>query len=218
MAWTDFFTGTDNQIKQYNKYNPQQMNQMNQVGQQGFQGLQNLNTSFEPIAQRAREQFGQVGIPSISERFTKSGGGQRSSAFGQSIGQGGADLEAQLAGLQSQHNLGQQDFFKSLLGIGLQPQFENYLEKGNTGLFGHLGNALPSFAQGLGNGIGGLGGIGNLFSMFNQQNQQDNGNSGEAVKSQYSPEPLNANSFNRPMNSSNPSLMNMLQMLSMQRR
>lgn len=218
MAWQDFFTGTNDVVKQNKLRTPGQENIINKLGQQGLSGLQNINTSFEPIAQRAREQFGQVGIPSISERFTQ-GGAQRSSAFGQSIGQGGADLEAQLAAQQSQHNLGQQGLFAQLAQLGLTPQFENYIEQGNKGLFGHLGNAIPSFAQGLGNGLGSFGGLGYLSSLFGkgQQNQQQGGQqSGGAIQSQYSP--ANPADFNIPGKSQNPNLMNLLQMLYGQQR
>ena len=128
---------------------------MNQLGQQGFKGLQGLNSSFEPIAQQARENFAQVGIPSIAERFTsglgggsKLQGGQRSSAFGQSLGQGASGLESSLAAGQSEHNARQQDYFKSLLSLGLQPQFSQQLESSAPGLAqtlpGDLLKQLPS--------------------------------------------------------------------------
>lgn len=146
----NFLTGSPSQIHQLPRFSPTQIGQMNQLGQQGFQGLQGLNTSFEPIAQQARENFGQRGIPSIAERFTNAGG-QRSSAFGQSLGQGAFDLESSLAALQSQHNLGQQDFFKNLLGLSLQPQFDTKIEAAAPG-FGHslaggLGSSLPELLK-----------------------------------------------------------------------
>jgi hypothetical protein len=151
----NFLTGYPAQQHRLSNFNPNQTNMMNQLGQQGFKGLQGLNTSFEPIAQQARENFAQVGIPSIAERFTsglgggsKLQGGQRSSAFGQSLGQGAAGLESSLAAQQSQHNLGQQGHFKELLGLGLQPQFAQQLESAAPGLAqtlpGDLLKQLPS--------------------------------------------------------------------------
>ena len=151
----NFLTGASTQTHQLSRFNPTQTNMMNQLGQQGFKGLQGLNSSFEPIAQQARENFAQVGIPSIAERFTsglgggsKLQGGQRSSAFGQSLGQGASGLESSLAAGQSEHNARQQDYFKSLLSLGLQPQFENAVEPGTEGLLkslpGDLLKQLPS--------------------------------------------------------------------------
>jgi len=215
LSW---LTGKGSELKKLPTVTPQQSNIINQSGQMGLQGLQGLNTSFEPIAQRAREQFGQKGIPSIAERFTNIGGlgassAQRSSAFGQSLGQGASDLESQLAALQSQHNLGQQDFFRQLLGVGLQPQFENYNQAGQPGLLGYaaqgLGEALPGLATGglssLWSLLGGLGGGG-------QQNQQQMQQPGSAIRSQYNP--AQANQFVDTSRSNNPNLMNMLRMLS----
>ena len=151
----NFITGYPAQQHRLSNFNPNQTNMMNQLGEQGFKGLQGLNTSYEPIAQQARENFAQVGIPSIAERFTsglgggsKLQGGQRSSAFGQSLGQGAAGLESSLAAQQSQHNMGQQEHFRNLLGLGLQPQFAQQLESAAPGLAqtlpGDLLKQLPS--------------------------------------------------------------------------
>lgn len=186
----EWLTGTGGEYKKLPTVTPQQSNAINQLGNIGLSGIQGLNPSFEPIAQRAREQFGQVGIPSIAERFTSTGGGQRSSAFGQSLGQGASDLESQLAGLQSQHNLGQQDFFKQLLGLSLQPQFENVYKQANPGIAQYFGAGLGSALPGL--ATGGLSSLWGLLSGLGDQ--KDNTPTG-LIKSQYNPINSNAGSL-----------------------
>jgi len=146
----DWLFGGNNTVKQNQLRTPQQNNIINQAGSMGLQGLQNLNTSFEPIANQARQNFAQKTIPSLAERFT-SAGGQRSSAFGQQLGGAGAQLESDLAAQQSQHNQGQQQLFQQLAALGLTPQFENYTEQGQQGLlpnlFSNFSQALPALAS-----------------------------------------------------------------------
>ena len=75
----------------------------------GFENIMQILSgkpeAFEAFEKPAREAFEKRTIPGIAERFSGVGG-QRSSAFGQQLGQAGADLETQLssqrAGLQSQ--------------------------------------------------------------------------------------------------------------------
>ena len=92
----DWLFGRGNELKQLPTVNKQQSDIINQLGKQGLSGIQNTNTSFEPIANQARQNFAQKTIPSLAERFT-SAGGQRSSAFGQQLGGAGAELESNLA-------------------------------------------------------------------------------------------------------------------------
>lgn len=62
--------------------------------------------SFEPIRQQALRNFHTQTVPAIAERFTAMGGGQRSSAFQNSIGQAGVtNLQSQLDALEVSHNL-----------------------------------------------------------------------------------------------------------------
>lgn len=144
-AWS----GYNAQIHQLPRFSSEQIKGLDQLRSMGLGGLQNNNQSFEPIAQQARENFSQKTIPSIAERFTAAGNGaQRSSAFGQSLGQGGSDLETNLAALGSQYNQNQQGHYKSLLGLGLQPQFDTKIEAAAPGLAqtlpGNLAQSLPS--------------------------------------------------------------------------
>ena len=99
-----------------------------------MQGLGQNQSNFGDIANQARSNFSQQTVPSIAERFTSMGaGGGRSSAFGHQLGQAGANLETGLAGQQSQHNMQQFQQLLQLLGIGLQPQFENTYSAGKEG-------------------------------------------------------------------------------------
>lgn len=120
----------------------------------GLENLQQLLTrrpeAFEAFQAPAMREFREQIIPEIAERFTGLGA-QRSSVFPQQLGAAAAGLEerlaAQRAGLQSQAL--QQ--LMSLLGIGLQPQFQTMQIPGTEGL------AQP-FMRGLGTAIGGIGG------------------------------------------------------------
>jgi hypothetical protein len=185
----DWLFGGNNTVKQNQLQTPQQQNIINQSGKMGLQGLQNLNTSFEPIANQARQNFAQKTIPSIAERFT-SAGGQRSSAFGQQLGGAGAELESNLASLGSQHNQQQQQLFQQLAALGLTPQFENYTEKGEQGflpgLLGNFSQAIPHLAAAYASG--GLSGIPSLLAML----QGNGGNQQEA--------PVDNNSFKQRSN------------------
>lgn len=153
------------QIQQVPTRSPQQMMGQNQLLQMGLSGLQNLpQADFGPIAQQVRTQFQTQTVPGLAERFTSMGaGGGRSSAFTGALGQAGAGLEEALAALQSQFGLQQrgqeQNFLQSLLGFGLQPQFENIAQqKGpgfGTALGGGLGALLPLLPMLLGGAFGG---------------------------------------------------------------
>lgn len=144
-----------------------QMEAMNQLLSSILPQLQQ-NIGFEPIAEAAQQRFQQQTLPSISERFAGMNA-QRSSGYNQALANAQRDLQTQLAGQQAQFQLGQQSNLGSLLGIGLQPQFENiYQEGGPTGLsnllelLGHgaagfftSGASLPFSAAMLGAGSGG---------------------------------------------------------------
>lgn len=119
-------TGKPEETKQFQNFKPNQVAALDQLLQMGLQ-------NFNPAAQEqlARNQFQTQTLPSIAERFTSMGGGQRSSAFQGALGQAGAGLEQSLAALRSQY--GQQ-----ALNYGLRPQFENLYQPETQGLFGGL--------------------------------------------------------------------------------
>ena len=113
---------TPGREKQFQRFTPQQQQFQNTALQQALGYLQSGGGSFEPIEQRARQQFQTQTIPGLAERFTAMGGGQRSSAFQGALGQAGANLESDLA---AQRQLFGQQQFGNLSNIGLQPSFES---------------------------------------------------------------------------------------------
>ena len=160
-------------IQQVPIRSPQQIAGQNQLLQTGLSGIQNLpNANFGPIAQQARTQFNTQTIPGLAERFTSLGGGQRSSAFQGALGQAGSGLEEALASLEQQfglQNRGQeQNFLSNLLGMGMQPQFENIAQPKGPGFGSALGSGLgailPLLLGGMTGGSGG--GIGALLSLL----------------------------------------------------
>jgi hypothetical protein len=152
-------TGTPAQTKQFQRFTPQQQGVQNQAIQNLMQLLQNPQIGkgfdFAPIAQQARTQFNTQTIPSLAERFTAMGGGQRSSAFQSALGRAGAGLEENLAALQSKYGLAQQgqqtQLLQLLMSLGMQPSYENAYFPSQPGL-------LQGIAPALGN-LGGLAGL-----------------------------------------------------------
>ena len=159
MAFLDFLFGKGEQLQQVPRFTEQQqtaLSQLLQGAQQGLPGGLNFLQSIlgqTPEAMKqfeapAMRQFEEEILPSIAERFTGQlgEGAQRSSAFGQQLGQAGAGLSerlgAQRAGLGSQAL--QQ--LMQILGTGLTPQFETlfrprqpgFLEEGTRGALQNL--------------------------------------------------------------------------------
>jgi hypothetical protein len=150
----------------FNRFNPQQQQLMAILGQLGQQGLQGNNFSFGPIEQQARQGFAQQTVPSIAERFSGLGA-QKSSAFGQQLGQAGAGLESDLAAQKQLYNMNLSGLFQNLASLGLTPQYESIFSP-----------KQPSFGQSLGTNIAGpaaqalttLGGL-YLMNKYGQQSQ-----------------------------------------------
>lgn len=146
--------GKDEKTEQFQRFTPQQQGLQSQL--QGGVGAQ-LPQAFEYLQQilsgdpamiskfeaPARRAFEEQTLPSIAERFTGMGA-QKSSAFGQQLGQAGAGLEeslsAQRAGLQG-NALSQ---LQGLLGGAMTPSFENVVRPGTQGF---VGGAAQSFSQ-----------------------------------------------------------------------
>lgn len=168
-------------------YNKQQQNLLSQILGQSSGALQNLQKPFDfsPIENQARTGFQQQTIPSIAERFTSMGGGALSSpAFASQLGQAGAGLETNLAGLKSQIGLQQQgqqqNMLMNLLRFALQPQTENLYHPRQPGIAETVSpyaiRALLAYLTGgsseaanAGSQVGG--GISNLLSNWNSQGQ-----------------------------------------------
>jgi len=148
-------TGYSAATQQLPRYTPEQQALINSLIPHVQQGLQQ-KSDFAPIAEQARRSFSTKTVPSIAERFTAMGGGQRSSAFQGALGQAASDLETNLAALGSGHALQQQALLQNLLGHALSPSFENIYIPQTSGLFGSLaagaGASLPflSLLSGIG--------------------------------------------------------------------
>jgi len=113
---------------------PQQQGWQSQGGQMAMQGLLNPYEGFNPIAQQARSRFQTQTVPSLAERFTSFGqGGQRSSDFMGAMAGAGTDLEEGLAAQQSQYGLQNRGLLQQLLGMNMQPSFENIYQPEQTG-------------------------------------------------------------------------------------
>lgn len=169
--FSEMFGGTPQQVHQAPTMAPEQIKVLQFLMQQGQQGLQNLPqmgdpyAGFAPLAQQARTQFMQQIVPSLSERFTGFTGGALSSpAFASQLGQAGAGLEQNLAALQAQYGLQnraqmsqeraqQQSQLMQMLGMGLQPQFQNIVTEAQPGLGQEI---IPAIGRAGMSALGGL--------------------------------------------------------------
>ena len=136
------------QTTQLPTINPEQQAWRSQTGQMAMQGLQDPSQGFDPIAQRARSQFQTQTIPSLAERFTGFGqGGQRSSDFMGAAAGAGADLEEGLSAQGAQFGLQNRGLLQQLLGMGMQPGFENIYQPEQMGGLQRFGTSM--FEQGM---------------------------------------------------------------------
>ena len=108
---------------QMNRFSPETIQALHWLLTQGMQ-----NSDFGGIEQRAMNQFNTQTIPSLASRFTSMGGLGRSSSSLDAMGRAGADLQSQLAALRSQYGVQQ-------MGLGIQPQYENYYMMGQPNFF-----------------------------------------------------------------------------------
>ncbi len=139
----DWLWGSQGQQFQFPLRYPWQEQGMQQLLQQGLQ-----NADFDQITNDALKRFNTETVPGLAERFTALGGGagnQRSGAFANAVGRGGADLEERLGALRAQYGLAQSQ-------MGLQPSFENVYLPGREGAAGQLTGqgleaAVKSFPQ-----------------------------------------------------------------------
>jgi len=150
-------------------YTPQQQTNFSNLQDLAAQRFANPEAGFGPIEDRARRQFSRNTIPSLAERFTAMGGGQRSSAFQESLGQAGADLESQLAQLRGQY--GQQAEQQALqqMNLGLTPLYnQQYTEPFSSGQAAAqiaapvMDAATKTFGPAVGTALGTLAGGGTL--------------------------------------------------------
>jgi len=138
------FFGSKPKMQQVNRFTDQQQAALNQLLQTGL-----ANADPAALEKKYRGQFERETVPGLAERFTAMGGGQRSSAFEESLRRGGLDLAEQLAGLRQQYGL-------QAMQLGLQPQFDTVMTPGSPGLLGGLAGGLTNvLGMGLAGKVGG---------------------------------------------------------------
>lgn len=160
MAFLDFLFGKKGRTEQLPTVSPQQRALINQLGtaysaqlpgslQFLAQFLSGSNDALESFQRPALRQFEEQIIPTIAERFSSLGSGaQRSSAFGQQLGQAGKALQEQLAAQRSGLGFNAIGALQSLLSPAFQSQFENLQYQPTQGF-------LYPAVQGIGQGISG---------------------------------------------------------------
>lgn len=169
MAFGDFLFGKKGGFQTApSPYSSEQQNALNMVLMQALQGLQQSPYSFEPIKQQALSTFQQDIIPSLAERFAGLGA-TNSSGFTGELARAGTGLSRDLASLQSQYNLQQQGSLQNLLGLGLQPQNQQYYRLPQQGFLGQAAQLAPLLLSifgpagtAAGAGISGLSALGGL--------------------------------------------------------
>jgi hypothetical protein len=121
-------------IQQVSTVSPEAQNILQFLLQQGQQGIENPYGGFEPIAQQAQQQFNQQTVPGIAERFASLGKNAISSpAFASQLGQAGAGLQTDLAGMRSQYGQQNKQNAMNMLALGLTPSVQNYFQQQEPG-------------------------------------------------------------------------------------
>lgn len=169
MAFLDFLFGSKQKTKQFNTFTPEQQQTMNQLlsGSQqqlpyAFDYLSQLlspgSEALQAFQAPAMRQFQEEIIPTIAERFTGMDA-QKSSAFGQQLGQAGAGLAENLSAQRASLGSNAISQLQGLLSTGMRPSFENVVLPGTQGFLGGL-------AQGASQGIGQAGGMAALIKLL----------------------------------------------------
>lgn len=143
----DALYGSPPTVEAANRFTKFQQDILNLLAQGGLHGITQTPFNFAPIANQQLENFYTQTVPSIAERFTAMGGGQRSSAFQGALANAGRFLGNDLAALQGQYNLQQQGNLLNLLNLGLTPQFEQFVQPGSTGLIPGATNAAVQLGK-----------------------------------------------------------------------
>jgi hypothetical protein len=137
-----FNGGQQNNQQQQMNQNPAFYDQLQQA-QSGLLSQLQQRPQFQPVdinpyLQGARQEFNQQIVPGIAERFSGMGqGGQRSSAFRNSLGAAGSGLAQKLAELQTSHAQDQQGRMMQNQGMDMQ----------RMGMLGNLINQQNQLGQ-----------------------------------------------------------------------
>jgi hypothetical protein len=183
-TWSEAIFGRPGRVEQFPRFTPEQQGLQSQAigGAQGLLGRMG-QFDFAPIAQQARERFQTQTLPGLVNQFAGTGG-MAGSAFARALGGAGRGFETDLAALQQNYNLKQEDQMmqrlQQLLGVGMAPSFESAYMKPQQGFGPQLLQALLRIAPTLigtafggpaGGAAGAAGGEGisellkNLFTM-----------------------------------------------------
>lgn len=148
-------------FKQINRFSPEQNQQLDLLSQLGIGQLQNPYQGFQPIANQARANFQNTTVPMLAERFAGSNARLSSPSYLQQLGAAGSQLDTNLAAMQAQYGQNQQGLAHQLLGLGLQPRFDQ-------AYFGGGDNFLSSLLGGIGRGgaQASMLGLGNQYGLF----------------------------------------------------
>jgi hypothetical protein len=119
----------------------------NYVLDQALRGLQQNKPNFTPIANQQLEQFYTQTVPSLAERFTSMGGGQRSSAFQGVLANAGRYLHNDLAAQNQQFGQQNRSNYTNLLNFGLTPRFQTALNPGGAGLLPGIVNTAGAVGK-----------------------------------------------------------------------
>lgn len=181
-------------LKQFDLQTPNQKARSEFAGQRGQELINNPYQGFEPLANQAVSRFQNQTVPGLAERFTSMGNNATSSpAFASQLGQAGAGLSGELAALQSQYGLQNQQFGHDLLQTGQRPQFENVMMPGRD-------TFLSSLFSDAGQGLGALGSQG-LNQYMNTPRQPKQSATGTAASSDRAPgDPLIAKALQAGQN------------------
>lgn len=159
---TDFLFGKEEKRETFPLYNNEQQDvfkQLLQGSQQQlpdiFSFLQNILSqspeAFQAFEAPTRRAFAEQTLPTIAERFSGMNA-QKSSAFGQQLGEAGKRLEESLAAQRAGMGFDASSQLQNLLGSGLTRQTENVFRPGTPGFLSGLGGGLAS-------GLGQAGGM-----------------------------------------------------------
>ena len=152
-----FFGGTKARTEQIQKYNPEQQQLMDWISQYAKGELQDPTTGFDPIANKAREDYRTQEIPYLSERFASMGqGAGRSSGFRAALQSGSQGLDTNLAAQRAQYGLQNRSLIQQLLGMGLGQRFDSIYQPSKPGFLESSLRQAPGMIMGLGSKFLGL--------------------------------------------------------------
>lgn len=116
--------GKKERTDQVPMFSPEIMALKNQMGPQIWQQIMGGQFDFDPIEQLTRRGFQSKTMPSIMNRFNM-GNNLNSSAQMGALGEAGAGLDQQLAGMRQDYGLQRQRLLASLMPSAMSPSFEN---------------------------------------------------------------------------------------------